>query len=42
MVIFSRNFLFTTSALTALLGHPVQKYFLVFCFNKKNLITDPS
>ena len=26
----------------ALLGHPVQKYFKFFCFNKKNLLTNPS
>ena len=28
--------------LTALLGHAVQIYFFVFCFNQKNLFTKPS
>ena len=33
---------FCLHPLTALLGHPVQKYFLVFCFNQKHIYTKPS
>ena len=33
---------FCCHPLTALLRHPVQKYFFVFCFNQKNLFTNPS